>query len=158
MCMRNTNKSILRECENTLILIEQFRKLESFLDDFNFLIFGRDNIVCRNHVFYLQRILNSVQATLGNVVECCKCFCLADAYTLLRKYRDDLFFCLYLVNYDVNIKAGTTHSTCKMENNIDQWCKNSLSNLNISEVIADRVSVLTGCAAIFDFYLAIAKH
>lgn len=136
MCMRNTNKSILRECENTLILIEQFRKLESFLDDFNFLIFGRDNIVCRNHVFSLQRILNSAQATLGNVVECCKCFCLADAYTLLRKYRDDLFFCLYLVNYDVNIKAGTTHSTCKMENNIDQWCKNSLSNLNISEVLA----------------------
>ena len=94
--MRNTNKSILCECENTLILIEQFRKLESFLDDFNFLIFGRDNIVCKNHVFSLQRILNSAQATLGNVVECCKCFCLADAYTLLRKYRDDLFFCLYL--------------------------------------------------------------
>ena len=136
MCMRNTNKSILRERENSLNLIEQLRGLESFLDDFNFLIFGRDNIVCKNYVFSLQRILNSAQATLGNVVECCKCFCLADAYTLLRKYRDDLFFCLYLVNYDVNIKAGRIYSTSKMENNIDQWCKNRLSNLNISEVLA----------------------
>ena len=135
MCMRNTNKSILRECENTLILIEQFRKLESFLDDFNFLIFGRDNIVCRNHVFSLQRILNSAQATLGNVVECCKCFCLADAYTLLRKYRDDLFFCLYLVTYDTTAKLSGSKHTKKMETNIEQWCQDTLSNLNINEVL-----------------------
>lgn len=134
--MRNTNKSILHQCKNTLTLIEQFRKLESFLDDFNFLIFGRDNIFCKNHVFSLQTILRSSQATLGNIVECCKCFCLADTYTLLRKYRDDLFFCLYLVTYDINAKNGTTQNTSKMENNIEQWCENSLSNLKISDVLS----------------------
>ena len=136
MCMRNTNKSILCERESALNLIEQLEELQFFMDDFTFLIFGRDNIVCKNYVFSLQTILNSSHATLGNIIECCKYFCLADAYTLLRKYRDDLFFCLYLVNYDVNIKAGITQSTNKIENNIDQWCKNSLSNLNISEVLA----------------------
>lgn len=134
--MRKTNKSILHECKSTLNLIVKFKKLESFLYDFNFLILGRDNIVCKNYVFSLQTILNSSQATLGNIIECCKCFCLADAYTLLRKYRDDLFFCLYLVNYDVNIKSGITQSTNKMETNIEQWCENDLSNLNISEVLA----------------------
>ena len=82
--MRNTNRSILHDCKNTLKLIEQFSELESFLNDFNFLIFGRDSIICRNYVFSLQIILNSALATLGNIIECCKCFCLADAYTLLR--------------------------------------------------------------------------
>ena len=134
--MRNTNRSILHDCKNTLKLIKQFSELESFLNDFNFLIFGRDSIVCRNNVFSLQTILNSALATLGNIIECCKCFCLADAYTLLRKYRDDLFFCLYLVTYDTNIKLEITKNTNKMENNIERWCKNNLNDLNISEVLS----------------------
>lgn len=133
--MRNTNKSILYECKKASVLIKQLKKLESFLDDFNFLIFGRDNIVCKNYVFSLQTILNSSQATLGNIIECCKCFCIADANTLLRKYRDDLFFCLYLVIYDVNVKLRISRNTNKMEANIERWCKNDLSNLNISEVL-----------------------
>ena len=136
MCFRSANKSILSECENTLNLIEELKELVSFLDNFNYLVFGRDNIICKNYIFSLQRILNSTQATLGNVVECCKCFCLADVYILLRKYRDDLFFCLYLVTYDAIIKSRTTKNTVRMETNIEQWCKNNLSNLNISEVLA----------------------
>lgn len=134
--MRNKNENIINNCKNTLILIEQLKSLESFLGDFNFLVFGRDNIVCKNYVFSLQTILISSQLTLGNIIECCKCFCLADAYTLLRKYRDDLFFCLYLVVYDSNVKLQKNAKTNKMETNIEQWCKNNLSNLNISEVLS----------------------
>lgn len=134
--MRNTNKSTLHKHKYDLNLIEQFEMLESFLDDFSFLVFGRDIIKCKNYVLSLKTILHSSKATLGNVVECCKCFCLADAYTLLRKYRDDLFFYLYLVTYDVNIKSGITKSTSRIETNIEQWCKNCMSNLKISEVLA----------------------
>lgn len=133
--MRNTNNTTLNKSNDVLELIEQINSLETLLSDFSFLIFGRDNIICKNYVFSLQTILNSSQATLGNIIECCKCFCLADAYTLLRKYRDDLFFCLYLVTYDVNIKLQINRNTNKMEANIEQWCKNNLSNLNISEVL-----------------------
>ena len=136
MNMRNENKAIVLKCKNTSHLIEQLNVIESFLDDFSFLIFGRDHIVCKKYIFSLQRIINSSQATLGSIIECCNCFCLADAYTLLRKYRDDLFFCLYLVTYDVNVKIGMAQNKNKMETNIEQWCKNSLSNLNISEVLA----------------------
>ena len=133
--MRNTNKTIINKSKDALKLIEQIKSLETLLTDFSFLIFGRDNIVCNNYVFSLQTILDSSQATLGNIIECCKCFCLADAYTLLRKYRDDLFFCLYLVIYNVNNKLQINRNTNKMEANIEQWCKNNLSNLNISEVL-----------------------
>ena len=134
--MREINERIIQESQIASNLLEQFNAIESFLGDFSFLVLGRDNIVCKNYAFSLQKILISSQATLGNIIQCCKCFCIADAYTLLRKYRDDLFFCLYLVLYDVNIKSGTTKYTNRMETNIEQWCKNSLSNLNISEVLA----------------------
>lgn len=99
-------------------------------------MFGRDNIICKNYAFSLQKILKSSQATLGNIIECCKYFCLADAYTLLRKYRDDLFFGLYLVTYEVSEKQEVSKNTRKMERNIEQWCKNSLGDLHISEVLS----------------------
>lgn len=100
--MRDVNKCVIQESQTASFLLEQIKVIESFLGDFSYLVLGRDNIICRNYAFSLQRILNSSQATLGNIIECCKCFCLADAYTLLRKYRDDLFFCLYLVTYDAS--------------------------------------------------------
>lgn len=134
--MREVNGRIIKESQIALSFLEQFDAIESFLDDFSFLVLGRDNIVCKNYVFSLQKILISSQATLGNIVECCKCFCLADAYTLLRKYRDDLFFCLYLVTYDVSAKLGISKNTKRMEANIEQWCQDILSNLSISEVLA----------------------
>lgn len=134
--MRDVNKRIIQESQNASNLLEQFKVIECFLGDFSFLVLGRDNIVCKNYAFSLQEILNSSQATLGNIIACCKCFCLADAYTLLRKYRDDLFFCLYLVTYDVNAKLGVSKNTKRMEANIEQWCQDNLCNLNISEVLA----------------------
>lgn len=133
--MRDVNKCVIQESQIASYLLEHMNVIESFLGDFSFLILGRDNIICRNHAFSLQRILISSQATLGNIIECCKCFCLADAYTLLRKYRDDLFFCLYLVTYDTNAKRGESKHTKKMEKNIEQWCQNTLNNLNINEVL-----------------------
>ena len=134
--MRDVNKCVIQESQTASFLLEQIKVIESFLGDFGFLVLGRDNIICRNYAFSLQRILISSQATLGNIIECCKCFCLADAYTLLRKYRDDLFFYLYLVTYDVYVKLGESQTTKKMETNIEQWCQDNLSNLNINEVLA----------------------
>ena len=134
--MRNTNKAFLQKNKNILNLLDQFKSLESFMDDLGFLVFGRDMIICEKYMFSMQTILNSSQATLGNIIDCCESFCLADTYTLLRKYRDDLFFCLYIVLYDANTRSGITKNTSKMETNIKHWCENGLSNLNISEVLS----------------------
>lgn len=134
--MRNLNKSVIQESQSASFLLKQIKMIESFLSDFSFLVLGRDYFICKNYAFSLQRILVSSQATIGNIIECCNCFCLADAYTLLRKYRDDLFFCLYLVTYDATAKLGESKRTKKMETNIEQWCQDNLNNLNINEVLA----------------------
>lgn len=43
-----------------------------------------------------NRILESSSKTLESIKLCCENYNMADAFCLLRKYRDDLFFYLYL--------------------------------------------------------------
>ena len=42
-------------------------------------------------------IATSCELTADSIISCCESGCMADAYSLLRKYRDDLFFYLYIV-------------------------------------------------------------
>lgn len=133
--MRNLNKEIINSTPKYIESIKPLHSTKKFLDDYAFLVFGRDSIVCKKYVFTLQTILNSAVSTLENIIECCNSFCLADANTLLRKYRDDIFFCLYIVLYDSNKKLNIKTHTSVMEKNIEKWCENSLENLNISEVL-----------------------
>lgn len=133
--MKNSNRNIINSIPKCLECIDDLKELKKFVDDYTFLVVGRDNIICKNYVFTLQTILMSSVLTLENIIECCSCFCLADANTLLRKYRDDLFFCLYIILYDYNVKNNIKINTAKMESDIELWCKNSLENLNIGEVL-----------------------
>ena len=57
--MRDTNKNIISEHKKCSNLLNKLKSLESFLDDFNSLICGRDNIVCKNYSFSLQIILET---------------------------------------------------------------------------------------------------
>ena len=57
--MRDTNKNIISEHKKCSNLLNKLKSLESFLDDFNSLICGRDNIVCKNYAFSLQIILET---------------------------------------------------------------------------------------------------
>lgn len=133
--MRNSNELFLLKNIKTTQLIGELKEIEEFLDDFNILLLDRNYIVCKNHVFSFRIILNSCHATLGNIINCFKCFCLADAYNLLRKYRDDLFFLLYILVYDLKDKYKTDIEIQKMEANIERWCKNKMNNLYIKTVL-----------------------
>ena len=91
------------ECQKKIL---EFVKIEKFLSEFGFLSFGRDFILCQEKVFSLQRLAISVELTAGSIISCCKAGCMADANSLLRKFRDDMFFYLYIQVYDSIIKSG----------------------------------------------------
>ena len=130
------NQSLIDENIACQRIILEFSKVEQFLDDFGYLSFGRDFIVCKERFFSLQQLLNSVELTTGSIISCCKAGCIADANSLLRKFRDDLFFYLYIQVYDKILKVGEKcNKTSEMENNIDSWMKNNLSNLQISAIM-----------------------
>ncbi|WP_206458886.1 hypothetical protein [Anaerovorax sp. IOR16] len=116
-------------------LIDEMKAIEKFICSFGFLSFGRDYILCKNWSFSLQGIITSVELTAGNIITCCEYGCMADANSLLRKYRDDLFFYLYIVVFDSNQKPEITYNATEMEDNISQWIQNGLNSLYIQDVL-----------------------
>ena len=114
-------------------LIEEIKIIEDFIDNLGNLVFGRDFIICKNHNFSLQTILTSAQLTIGSIISCCKNGCIADANLLLRKYRDDMFFYLYIIIYDSEFKYGKNVNN--IQEQIIQWVENDLNNLYISQIL-----------------------
>lgn len=124
-----------KECEKQII---EMREVEKFLGNFGYLNFGRDIILCGKHAFSLQAISTSRELTLGSVISCCESACIADGYSLLRKYRDDMFFYLYIVIYDSYDRIENKSQTfAQMEVNIERWMNNDLNNLYIGTVLKD---------------------
>lgn len=122
-----------KECQKT---IAEMRAVEKFLSDFGFLSFGRDFVFCSKYTFSLQMISNGFELTAGSIISCCESGCMADAYSLLRKYRDDLFFYLYIVVYDsCNKLDNKSPAVAKMETNIERWIKDDLDDLHIGTVL-----------------------
>ena len=128
---RNNRVSILKNdsCINT---INEIKRIGRFIEQLSYLEFGRDYIICKKYSFSLHKILTSTELTIGSIICCCESGCISDANILLRKYRDDLFFYLYLLVYDKEYKDG--NNVEKMQSQIVEWIENSLSNLHISQI------------------------
>ena len=117
-------------------IINELYSLEKFLDDMVFISDGRNYACCHNMVFSLQRVLISAELTMGSIINCCEAACIADANTLLRKYRDDLFFYLYVTVYNEDKKIeGSNKEISKMEGKVSEWLDNGLKDLSIGTVL-----------------------
>ena len=115
------------ECKQ---FIDELKSIEKFLEDFGFLTFGRGM-----GEFSLNTIMTSLEFTMGSIIDCCESACIADANTntLLRKYRDDLFFYLYIAVYQsYDIDSPKRES---MKNKIIHWINNELADFNIGNVL-----------------------
>ena len=136
--IRKINETEMASNAEGKAVLCDLRKIEQFLSNFRFLSFGRDFVLCENYAISLQRIMTSVELTVGSIISCCEAACLADANTLLRKYRDDLFFYLYISVYDSSLKLGSDEAKIdRMKKQIEHWLKNSLSYLHIGEILKE---------------------
>ena len=133
---RERNKNFINQNSACQSIIKNLKEIEEFWDDFSFLSVGRPFMICRKHLFSLQMVLESLEFTVGSIISCCEFGCLADANTLLRKYRDDIFFCLYIIAYDTyKFEVAASDKIAGMENIIEKWLNNSLGNLYIGDVL-----------------------
>lgn len=134
--IRHTNWRDIRKNSKCVELINNMKEIETFLSRFGFLSFGRNYIMCCNQVFALQFVLKSLELTAGSVISCCEYGCLSDANALLRKYRDDMFFYLYLLVYhSYKLMGVDKNNTKQMEENIKKWLDNNLCDLSIGKVM-----------------------
>ena len=136
MSVRECNHQIISQNKEYQTVVMEIKKFESFLSDFGSLSFGRDIILCNNHSISLQLVISSCELTMGSIISCCEFGCMADAFSLLRKYRDDLLFYLYIVVYDVHAKNNNqSEKTKKIKDNIERWFNNNLYDLHITDVM-----------------------
>lgn len=134
--IRQVNQRNIEHDDACQKIIIGMREIEKFLSRFEFLSFGRDFAFCRNHTFSLQMVLIACELTAGSIISCCESGCLADANSLLRKYRDDLFFYLYIVVYSKSNQMEIKTAKLKqMEDNIEKWINNNLCDLSIGTVM-----------------------
>lgn len=129
--IRKKNKFDVLHSEKCDELINKLKAIETFLEDMQYLSVGRNYVHCEKFAFSLQRVLISAGLTMGSIISCCESACIADAYSLLRKYRDDLFFYLYVSVYDADKAFDDKSKRIKdMKDNILKWLEDGLNNFN----------------------------
>lgn len=120
-------------------LNDTLTELRDFLSELEYLAFGRDMSVLRKTgVVNGNIILDSVTRTMESIRYCCMNANFADAYSLLRKYRDDLFYYVYL--FTVADKSDFTQfadidQLNEDEKNIWDWVHNQQKDLHIGSVL-----------------------
>lgn len=73
------------------------------------------SLLIQQKSIFIGHVLISAKNTLYSCYNCCCTGCFSDAYMLLRKYRDDLFFHLYFLACIDDIEK-TTGEYCNSEN------------------------------------------
>lgn len=133
---RQINYQVIKQDKEYKKSISEMRVVERFLEDFGFLSLDHDFILCGKHILSMQMITTSFELTCGSIISCCESGCIADAYSLLRKYRDDMFFYLYIVVYDKFNKLNhKSSSAVQMKTNIERWINNDLNDLHIGTIL-----------------------
>lgn len=133
-----SNREQALKDENILKLIQEMKMIQKTINNFFHLSFDRTFLHIRNNgPFNPGNILYASTYTIESIVSCLQNANFSDAYVLLRKYRDDLFFYVYmiLVSNDSKEKILSDEPLNKHEKNMLKWLKNELTDLNISEIL-----------------------
>ena len=92
------NRNGVSSNQDFISLIDLLSQIRDFLSELGYLAFGRDMSVFRQTgAVNGNIILDSATRTMESIRFCCINANFADAYSLLRKYRDDLFY--YVLMY-----------------------------------------------------------
>lgn len=151
------NRNNVSSCQEFSHLNETLTEIRDFLNEFAYLAFGRGIPFVRKigpvngHI-----VLNSAIRTMESIRFCCLNANFADAYSLLRKYRDDLVFYLYLFSAADNsdfTRFVDEDQLNEGERNIWNWVHNQQKNLTIGTVLQSIASHPSAGKAVRDFKL-----
>lgn len=117
-------------------LVQLIKDTHNFMDRFSFLQFGRNSIVTKvSTIFSINLILDSTVRSLYSILLCSEYGHFTDVTILIRKYRDDLFFYLYLVSVGNSCDLLSEDLPSNEEKNIKKWQSNELSDLHITQIL-----------------------
>ena len=133
------NRRKIEKNQGFIHLNETLLEIRDFLYELGFLSFGRDiHVLRRMGAVTGNGILDSVARTMESIRYCCLNANFADAYSLLRKYRDDLFYYVYLFTVADNSDLTQYVDVQQLnedEKNIWDWVHNKQKDLHIGSVL-----------------------
>lgn len=133
------NRNEVLKDKNICCLLETLTEIRDFLNEFGYLTFGRNlSIVRIAGVINGDIALDSAARTMDSIRYCSMNGNFADAYTLLRKFRDDLFYYVYLLAVADNsdfTQFVKSHELSADEKNIWDWVHNKQKDLHIGSVL-----------------------
>lgn len=147
------NRSCAEASSEYMQIVYEIDEQIKFISDFADLLTDRTFIRVGDCIIDLASIFQSLELTLHNLHHCCLHYCIADANTLLRKYRDDLFFCLYAaVYYEKRLSDDNTGSDqIAMEKNLLKWVNGDLRDLHFG-IVLKHIAGLSSVKEIVDRY------
>lgn len=128
--------------ENSGEFQEVFDTVDDLIDFYdnviNFFPVNSATIIAKEGSFNLStHLISSVKFTLNSIKKCLEYRAMTDAFTLLRKKRDDLFLYLYILEVANNNPAGMEDLPDKQNKHIKDvfdWKNNELKDLYISDI------------------------
>lgn len=133
------NRNKVKNNSDFTQLLDTLTEIRNFLNDLGYLAFGRDMSVFRmTGAVNGNLVLDSATRTIESIRYCCINANFADAYSLLRKYRDDLFYYIYL--FTVSDTSDFTQfvnvdNLNEDEKNVWNWAHNQQKDLHIGSVL-----------------------
>lgn len=133
------NRNAVGQNQDFINLNNKLIEVRDFLDEFGYLTFGRDISVFRRiGPVNGNGVLDSATRTLESIRWCCLNANFADAYSLLRKYRDDLFYYVYMLVVAEDSEFTQFVDVNQLNNdekNIWDWVHNQQKDLHIGSVL-----------------------
>ncbi|MBD5089618.1 MAG: hypothetical protein HDT30_12570 [Clostridiales bacterium] len=151
------NRNGVSTNQDFISLIDLLVQIRDFLRELGYLAFGRDMSVFRQTgAVNGNIILDSTTRTMESIRYCCMNANFADAYSLLRKYRDDLFYYVYLFTVADNsdfTQYVDVQQLNEDEKNIWDWVHNRQKDLHIGSVLKCIASHPSARKAVQEFRL-----
>lgn len=132
------NRLGAKENQDFLELNKNLVGLRDFLNELSYLSFGRDmSFIAGVGTISGAIVIDSAIRTLESIRLCCLNTNMADAYTLARKYRDDLFYYIYLfvVGDKQDILKVDVNNLDADSKNVRDWLHNQQKDLHIGDVL-----------------------
>lgn len=113
-------------------IINDLNSLVDFIDLLEDSFFGK-SFICSSKTIDCSRLLESLNVTFINIIIYCENYCLADSMILLRKFKDDLWFILYMLTYKSKFRESTIDDS--IFSNVNNWMNNKLEHLTSKKII-----------------------
>ena len=119
-------------------LNELLLEIRNFMYKLGFLTYGRDSVLLHQiGVISGNQVLDSASRTIESIRYCCLNGNFADAYSLLRKYRDDIFYYIYMLvvgdKTDI-MQFIELNDLSEDEKNVYDWARNQQSGVYIGAI------------------------